>query len=102
MSTQYWCAKGEAATLEESILASVELWVIHITVTLQRLEAGQEGRRSVVGGRRSSSTFLHSHLAMIPADCKSGSVLLLGASTPALQVSTLSRDLTGTKAACGL
>ena len=47
--------------------------------TLQRLEAAQEGRRTSVSGRRTSSTFLHSHLAMIPAGSKSGSVLLPGA-----------------------
>ena len=58
---------------------------------MQRLEASQEGRRASVGGRRTSSTFLHSHLAMIPTGSKSGSVLLPGASSmasiPTLQVS---------------
>ena len=53
----------------------------------------QEGRHSSVSGRRTSSTFLHSHLAMIPAGSRSGAVLLSGASslgsTPALQVSLL-------------
>ena len=50
-----------------------------------------------MGGRRTSSTFLHSHLAMIPAGSKAGSVLLPRdssmASTPALQV-TSRRSLT--------
>ena len=59
---------------------------------MQRVEASLEGRRVSTSRRRSSSTFLHSHLAMIPAGSKSGSVLLPGtsstASTPALQVST--------------
>jgi hypothetical protein len=53
-------------------------------------------QHSSVNGRRTSSTFLHSHLAMIPAGSKSGSIILHGPSstapTPALQVASLPRD----------
>ncbi len=62
---------------------------------LQRVEWAQGGRRSSVGGRHMSSIFPHSHLAMISAGSKAGSVLLHGptspASTPALQVYCLHR-----------
>ena len=67
----------------------------HLCVLQQQMT--QDGRHSAVGGRRTSSTFLHSHLAMIPAGSKAGSVLLPRdssmASTPALQV-TSRRSLT--------